>query len=196
LKKTFVTIPAVLFICSLVNAAVLTSNIGNQQYSSFNISDFLVGQAFTAGSSGGIVKRIKLMSGTSIGDPTAAAAVYIYSDNSGVPYEAMGSFALAGTLTTQSEISYEDQDGITLSADTDYWVVANAKGFNLMRTNDLTQTGWEIADQAFFKIGSWQQSQEPAVVMLELDSVPEPATAIIMCLGGFILKTTKKRSVN
>jgi hypothetical protein len=26
--------------------------------------------------------------------------------------------------------------------------------------------------------------------------VPEPATAIIMCLGGFILKTTKKRSVN
>jgi PEP-CTERM motif len=172
---------------------------------SIGASGFTLAQQFTTGDgdSYGIGSVSVDITGTSGSDNFIVA---IFSDNSGQPGTQLANGLLSGPAQpTVETVNAYMATGLTLAADTTYWVVfdnptdgsvgvGNTQGGTLNTTAD---PGWSLGSTGFRnEEGGPYNFTGTATPLFAINPAPEPSTAALMLLGGlgaFFLSSRKPR---
>ena len=147
----------------------LGSNLGEVTNQYLNINTFLpaVAQAFTTGNDSSEVTAVRMQMGAPSG---VEPRVSIYSDDSGLPGTSLHLLANPARIdarTSNGALTAEEftASGVTLSANTKYWVVVESESAELMdvwATDSRDQeTGWSIDDSSYRKVsGVWEEYRD------------------------------------
>jgi hypothetical protein len=177
---------------------VMISTSATTSGSNWDVGDFIVAQQFTTGSQSENIPWVIADIG-----PTSSAGsgfeVSIFSDASGQVGSLLNNGLLtgAGSPTVNSNIRYM-ASGLTLAADTSYWVVfenpvvgshvdvQDTQGGSL---TTQSRAGWTTLSTTDYSSdgGTTYNSLANAVPLFEIDGVvatPEPSTLALAGLGG------------
>ncbi len=158
---------------------------------------------FGSGTTGGALRSVTLLLDNST---VGRAEVDLYSDAGLQPGSLVGTLSLSGSYTTSLSATTFTATGITLSANTNYWVVLKALtgqfdwGWTAAATGTGTGTGyqntWGESDDAgntWFTYDSYPTQMN--VVLVSSSAVPEPSTWILWGFGvaGIALLTNKNQ---
>lgn len=184
-----VIIMATLLVCAAANAAILSSNLTNTSGGSTNYDGLYLAQGFTTGSSGATVTTI-VAHIVDLYNGYVADSIDIYDDDSGIPGSSLGTFTVASLGL--GDVNFTNAGGVSLSANTNYWVVDTNTDFRWSYTNDLSQTGWDIGPSHYWSSSPpyWIESSGNPL-MMELQSAPEPLSILFMALGGMMIRKRK-----
>lgn len=160
-------------------------------------------QQFTTGSQSEAIGSVSV---DILGVSGAAFTISLYDDVSGQPGTMLSNGLLSGPSSpTSSSINLYDATGLTLAANTTYWVVFNNNDggqvdvANAASSSFTTSAGWTLGSTGFY----YGSSPGPynlgytgsATPLFSIDSVaaPEPTTSAFLALGGLILAVQLRR---
>ena len=149
---------------------VQVSNVGQTRSGSLGLDTHEGAQAFTTGdnSAGYTVTSVGL--DLSLGaDHTINFTVGIWNSNSNLPGSSLGTLTQPASLI--SGVNEFTTSGITLAANTTYWVVVDSNGGGSAQwegtaadSEDSTASGWSIADESYdrpYDGGTWGSWTDP-----------------------------------
>lgn len=135
------------------------------------------------------VEKLEVAVFHSMGVEGSQAWFSINLNDNGHPGQSVTTFDITGIGTTPQIMTADNAQEIILSADTSYWLVGGAlQGY----------VNWNLADNVFgttgFRMGGgqWDISSNNVSAFSILGSpVPEPATMMLLGLGGLMLRKKK-----
>ena len=189
-----------------------TAGVGRGDYSISNnlsgtsggvelaIGSSWISAGFGSGTTGGILRSVTLLLANSA---AGRAEVDIYSDAGLQPGSLVGALALSGSTTTGLSNTTFTASGITLAANTNYWVVLKALTgqFDWSWTASNTGTGagyqntWGESDDGggtWFTYDSYPTQMN--VLLASPAAVPEPSTAVLLGIAAVGLAVVANRA--
>ena len=179
----------------------LVSNVGQTRSGSLGLDTYEGAQAFTTGdnSDGYTVTSVglDLSSGA---DHTINFTVGIWTNsNSNLPGSSLGTLTQPASLI--SGVNEFTTSGITLAANTTYWVVVDSNGGGSVQwegtasdSEDSTASGWSIADESYdrpYGGGTWGSYTDPFKFRVTGTAIGSPTNSAPVFTEG----TTTTRSV-
>ena len=159
-----------------------------------------IAAGFAAGPTGGLLSSVTLKLAEFA---PGQAEVDIYSDSILEPGTLLGQLTLAGSYSATATPTTFIASGITLAANTNYWVVLKAVSgqFDWSWTSDNVGTGvgyqntWGSSDDSggtWFTYDSYPTQMN--VTLVSAAAVPEPATALLWGLAGVGIALHRQRT--
>lgn len=182
-------------------AIIQVNNLGEQNFSSLNLSMFQLGSSFTTDNSNYILNSITF----NLQEETEGSIFFdIYTDDSGLPGISIEKLTTTANILSGSFNNYlfTSANNINLNANTTYWLIGStfSGSYNLAFTESYNQTGnWTIGNEfVAAELGSngWINSPSDVVqfaVDADVDSaaVPfefSPTTGILLMGALFSCK--------
>ena len=180
---------------------VQVSNVGQTRSGSLGLDTHEGAQAFTTGdnSAGYTVTSVGL--DLSLGaDHTINFTVGIWTNsNSNLPGSSLGTLTQPASLTLG--VNEFTTSGITLAANTTYWVVVDSNGGGSVQwegtasdSEDSTASGWSIADESYdrpYDGDTWSSYTDPFKLRVSGSAIGSPTNSAPVFTEG----TTTTRSV-
>ncbi|AQQ72403.1 PEP-CTERM motif protein [Limihaloglobus sulfuriphilus] len=188
MRKTLFIAVAILIAAATAQSAVVCSNIDNTTDVWANTWGFTVTQQFTVDSNPETIKTVRVafdIHGTAASFSSEGGTLSIYANDRSTK---LGDFTTGDTIYNGTN-EFVNNSGVALSANTSYWVFVSGFYAGVDLTNNASQAGWAIRDKIDY-------SSDPflGAMKIELDTVPEPATMLILGLGGLVLNVTRRRA--
>ena len=180
----------------------LLSTLNNTAQGAWGIgtNGTVVAQQFTTGGQSEDIGSVSVDIWSSTGSGTAFT-VSLYDDVSGQPGTLLSNGLLSGPGSPPgSGISLYDATGLTLAANTPYWMVFNNTDgpevliSNVASSSFTTSAGWTLGSTGFYYASSpgpyntgYTGLATPLFSIDSPSSVPEPTVGTFLFLGGLIL---------
>ena len=196
---------AILLLGMMVSAAsadLLVSNLGYASGGTLSWSS-TAGSQFTVGS-----ERVTLDSVVLAMQASSCTTfnVSIYSDSDpdgdfvdGRPLAVLETLSGSSTIPTDGEYTYTST-GLTLEANTSYWVIADTSdgGYNWLYSSSFMADSVNGASMQHFTqdpldFYNISYTYEPQMFAVNA-SVPEPASVVLLILGGLVLRKCRRRA--